>query len=61
MSQTTEPRQTDRRRTEIAAAARSLIAEQGFEGLRTRDLAGRGEESVNTRSMGAAVVDRLAS
>lgn len=42
MSQaTTEPRQTDRRRIEIAAAARSLIAEQGFEGLRTRDIAER--------------------
>ena len=42
MSQTTtEPRQTDRRRAEIAAAARSLIAEQGFEGLRTRDIAER--------------------
>jgi AcrR family transcriptional regulator len=38
---TTEPRQTDRRRAEIAAAARSLIAEQGFEGLRTRDIAER--------------------
>jgi AcrR family transcriptional regulator len=42
MNQTvTEPRQTDRRRIEIAAAARSLIAEQGFEGLRTRDIAER--------------------
>ncbi len=29
------------RRTEIAAAARSLIAERGFEGLRTRDIAER--------------------
>lgn len=29
------------RRCEIAAAARSLIAERGFEGLRTRDIAGR--------------------
>jgi AcrR family transcriptional regulator len=42
ISQTaTEPRQTDRRRIEIGAAARSLIAEQGFEGLRTRDIAER--------------------
>ncbi len=29
------------RRREIAAAARSLIAERGFEGLRTRDIAAR--------------------
>ncbi len=37
----TEPvrRDTDHRRTEIAAAARKLIAERGFEGLRTRDIA----------------------
>lgn len=42
MSQTsTEPRQTDRRRVEIAAATRSLIAERGFEGLRMRDIAER--------------------
>ena len=31
----------DDRRTEIAAAARALIAEKGFEGLRTRDIADR--------------------
>lgn len=31
----------DRRRLEIAAAARALIAERGFEGLRTRDIAER--------------------
>ena len=29
------------RRREIAAAARSLVAERGFEGLRTRDIADR--------------------
>lgn len=34
-------RDTDHRRTEIAAAARALIAERGFEGLRTRDIAER--------------------
>lgn len=32
-------RDTDHRRAEIAAAARKLIAERGFEGLRTRDIA----------------------
>jgi len=32
-------RDTDHRRIEIAAAARALIAERGFEGLRTRDIA----------------------
>lgn len=32
---------SDARRAEIAAAARSLIAERGFEGLRTRDIAER--------------------
>lgn len=32
---------TTPRRTEIAMAARSLIAERGFEGLRTRDIAER--------------------
>ena len=30
---------TDDRRTAIAAAARSLIVENGVEGLRTRDIA----------------------
>lgn len=34
-------RDTDHRRIEIAAAARALIAERGFEGLRTRDIAER--------------------
>ena len=32
---------TDSRRLQIAAAARALIAERGFEGLRTRDIAER--------------------
>lgn len=32
---------TDQRRAEIALAARALIAEKGFEGLRTRDIAER--------------------
>jgi AcrR family transcriptional regulator len=32
---------TVERRREIAAAARSLVAEKGFEGLRTRDIADR--------------------
>ena len=32
---------TDERRRAIAAAARSLIVEKGFEGLRTRDIADR--------------------
>jgi AcrR family transcriptional regulator len=40
---TTSPRResTDDRRTAIAAAARALIVEKGFEGLRTRDIAAR--------------------
>ena len=33
--------QSDVRRPAIAAAARALIAERGFEGLRTRDIAER--------------------
>ena len=43
MTATPEPtrRDTDQRRLEIAAAARALIAERGFEGLRTRDIAER--------------------
>jgi AcrR family transcriptional regulator len=43
MTATPEPtrRDTDQRRMEIAAAARALIAERGFEGLRTRDIADR--------------------
>ena len=43
MTAHTEPvrRDTDHRRLEIAAAARALIAERGFEGLRTRDIAER--------------------
>lgn len=32
---------TDDRRRAIASAARDLIAEQGFEGLRARDIAAR--------------------
>src|ERR1700749_2200538 len=32
---------TDDRRAAIAAAARALIVEKGFEGLRTRDIAAR--------------------
>ena len=34
-------RDTDSRRTEIAGAVRTLIAERGFEGLRMRDIADR--------------------
>jgi AcrR family transcriptional regulator len=36
-----KPVQNSERRREIAAAARALIAERGFEGLRTRDIAER--------------------
>ncbi len=35
------PSPADKRRDEIAAAARALVAERGFEGLRTRDIADR--------------------
>ncbi|MDP3897958.1 MAG: TetR/AcrR family transcriptional regulator [Mesorhizobium sp.] len=38
----------DRRRAAIAAAARALIAERGFEGLRTRDIAARAGINVAT-------------
>lgn len=43
MTAPTDPprRDTDSRRAEIAAAVRALVAERGFEGLRTRDIADR--------------------
>lgn len=42
MSALTKPREsTEDRRQAIAMAARALIAEKGFEGLRTRDIADR--------------------
>jgi AcrR family transcriptional regulator len=39
---------TDERRAEIAAAARSIILEKGFEGLRTREIAARVGINIST-------------
>jgi 3-isopropylmalate dehydrogenase len=42
-----------------AAAVEAAVEATLGSGLRTRDLVGPGEEAVNTRSMGAAVLERL--
>lgn len=46
---------------EEAAAVEAAVQSTLSKGLRTRDLVGPGEEAVNTRAMGAAVVEALSS
>jgi AcrR family transcriptional regulator len=52
-------RATETRLPEIAAAARSLIAERGFEGLRTRDIAERVGINVATLHYHVPTKERL--
>jgi len=46
---------------EEANAVENAVADALASGLRTRDLAQRGEESVSTTAMGDAVIERLAA
>src|SRR6476660_3600329 len=52
-------RVAESRPAEIAAAARSLIAERGFEGLRTRDIADRVGINVATMHYHVPTKERL--